>query len=272
MKVGIISDIHEDVTSLKLAIESLERNNCSELVCLGDITGFDKNYYRNVAVRSASGCLSIIRSNFKYVVAGNHDLFNIKKTPDVFGKLNLPENWYDLDITERRRLDRNTVWLYDNEIPSVISPEEREYLNSLPEFLVVSFGSQNIFLSHSIFPDLTGSVVHRPYNPWDLQKHFQYLKQHNCLTGFSGHMHPGGIMHIKYDSIKLLSFGRHKIKNEYSQYFSPCLANNSGKTGFLVLDTDSMIIEAIRIKANNKTWFGFYEKLYKKYKPEKILS
>jgi|GEM_PF-234270 len=267
MRIGILTDIHEDITSLKQAILYLEKSNCTELVCLGDITGFDKRYYRNVVVPDASGCISVIRNNCKYVVIGNHDLYNISKIPEVFSKMNLPGNWYELDLRERKKMYPENVWLYNNEIPSLITTDSKEYLSSLPEFLIVNFNGHNVFFSHSIYPDLTGSIVHRPYNPWDLQKHFHLIKQSGCMTGLSGHMHPRGILHINYRSIKLLSFGIHKIENECSQYFSPCLANNSGKTGFLILETEDMTIEAVRLISNNKKWFGFYEKLYKKYKP-----
>jgi predicted phosphodiesterase len=44
MLVGILSDIHSDFKSLKKAIAILEKRNCDQLVCLGDIVGYNSDY------------------------------------------------------------------------------------------------------------------------------------------------------------------------------------------------------------------------------------
>lgn len=45
MKLGILSDIHEDITSLNTALRIFEDKKCDKLLCLGDILGYDPNYY-----------------------------------------------------------------------------------------------------------------------------------------------------------------------------------------------------------------------------------
>lgn len=265
MKIGIISDIHEDIYSLKETIDSLEKFNCTEIICLGDITGYDRVFYSNISKQDASECVRIIRGNCKYSVAGNHDLHSVKKIPDVFKQMNLPGNWYQIDQSERKKLYGKLVWLYDNDVNENLNEADREYLSSLPEYLVLRFCEKNFFFSHSAYPDFTGSIVHRPYNAWDLHKHFQFIKSHDCSTGFSGHMHPQGILKINLNTIKLLSFGIHIIRNEFAQFFNPCLADSGNKKGFSVLDPAAMSIEVVRIKSKNKKWFMFYERIHKKY-------
>lgn len=257
MKIGIFSDIHEDIVTLKEAITLFEQLNCSEIACLGDITGFDEIFYKKINNPNASECISIIHANCKYVVAGNHDLYTIKKLPVTFSGFNFPPNWYELDLNEQERLSENKVWLYKNEIlSSVLSNHDKEYLESLPETQIVQVDNIRLLFSHSIYPDFTGSLIHRPYNPWDLRSHFQYMKSNYCQFGFSGHMHPGGILRINYNQIKLLSFGVHKIENDYIQYFCPCIAGNSSKNGIIIFDSADMTIEAIKLKVKKKKWFS----------------
>lgn len=61
MKLGILSDIHEDVTNLKKAIRDMEKSNCDELICLGDIVGFSHFYEEYIEQRDANECISIIK-------------------------------------------------------------------------------------------------------------------------------------------------------------------------------------------------------------------
>lgn len=82
MRIVIISDIHEDGTRLNQAITRLERQNCDQLVCLGDMAGFDKRFYGYETIRNLSYCLNLIRANCTHVIAGNHDFFVMKKIPE----------------------------------------------------------------------------------------------------------------------------------------------------------------------------------------------
>ncbi len=83
MKLGILSDIHEDIESLRLVMNIFEQNQCDELVCLGDILGFDSNYYRKVQKPDASECINIIQNEFKFSVIGNHVYMQSRNFPNT---------------------------------------------------------------------------------------------------------------------------------------------------------------------------------------------
>ena len=66
MKYAIISDIHSNVHTLKVALDCIEKDNVDEIICLGDIVGYNAN---------PSECIEIIRHHpkIKKVIRGNHD-------------------------------------------------------------------------------------------------------------------------------------------------------------------------------------------------------
>ena len=44
MKIGIISDIHEDIKRLKEALAILHKQKCDQIVCLRDFVGYSVQY------------------------------------------------------------------------------------------------------------------------------------------------------------------------------------------------------------------------------------
>jgi predicted phosphodiesterase len=251
MKIGVLSDIHEDGERLREALRAMEKRGVSEIACLGDIVGFDILYYRYLSTRNASYCLDLVRANCRWVVAGNHDLFAIRKLPDVNDCFPFPENWYQLDFAERKQLGRQQVWLFEQqELPPLLTGKDRDFLHSLPLFLVAELAGISVLLSHTAFPDLSGSLVWRPKNHWDFQRHFQLLKKQGCRLGISGHLHPNGIAIADPRRFDFLPFRAYKIFPDLVQYICPCTASTSSKNGFLVLDTAGMTMEAVALKSD----------------------
>ena len=250
MKIGILSDIHEDGERLREVLRAMEKRGVSEIACLGDIVGFDVLHYRYLSTRSASYCLDLVRQNCRWVVAGNHDLFSIRKLPDVNGCFPFPENWYQLDFAERNRLGRQQVWLFEQqELPPLLTRNDRDYLHSLPPFLAVELAGVRVLFSHAVFPDLSGSLVWRPKNHWDFQSHMRLLKEQECRLGISGHLHPGGLGVAAARRFDFLPFRTYRIHPDLVQYVCPCTANTASKNGFLVFDTAGMTMEAVAIKS-----------------------
>jgi predicted phosphodiesterase len=264
MKLGIISDIHEDVVSLREAINVCENNQCDEIACLGDIAGFDSNFYTHNTTRDVSECLSIIQSSCKYVVIGNHDLYAIKKLPKSNIHFSFPENWYQLDIDERRKINHQKVWLYESELPNEnLNPGLIEFLQKLPESIMIEINGMKILLSHFIYPDLTGSSMFRFQNPWEIKPHIKFMQNKNIQIGFSGHMHPNGLMVGKPHEIKQLAFSRKILDVNYTQYFGPSIANSINKSALLIVDFNEKTIEAIKIKRRYNKLYAMYERIFK---------
>ena len=111
MKIAIISDIHEDIVSLKKAITIIEKNNADKIACLGDIVGFSVPYYPYIKTRNATECINIIKQNCDIVVAGNHDIYESKRIPNHTAGINYPNNWYSLSYEQREKIANNKIWL-----------------------------------------------------------------------------------------------------------------------------------------------------------------
>jgi predicted phosphodiesterase len=251
MKIGILSDIHEDRERLKDVLAAMERRGVGAIACLGDIVGFDVRHYRYLSTRSASYCLDLVRANCRWVVAGNHDLFAVRKIPEVNGCFHFPENWYQLDFEKRKQLARERVWLFEpQELSPLLTAKDREYIHSLPLFLAVELAGLRVFFSHAPYPDLSGSLTWRPKDHWDFQRHFQMLKKQDCRLGISGHLHPNGIGVAGAQRFDFLRFRPYRISPDLVQYICPCTASASSKNGFLVLDTDAMTMEAVALKSS----------------------
>jgi predicted phosphodiesterase len=151
MRIGIITDIHENVKMLQRALDVASKNKCDELACLGDITGYDRRFYRYNFSRSASECIKLIKENFRWIVAGNHDLFSACRIPSWTDGFQFPDGWFRMDPSERKLRAAGRVWCYEGDAESDIDSEEIAFLHSLPEFIVTDSPGVTCLSSLTIF-------------------------------------------------------------------------------------------------------------------------
>ncbi len=249
MRVGIITDIHEDYERLSESFRLLEKKQCDEIVCLGDITGFDVRHYKHLSGRNASKCIESVKDHCKYVLAGNHDWFTARRIPAQCGLFPFPENWYDLDYSERYRLGYGRVWLYeDHDLSSLTSRSETDYLKTLPESVMTEYNGMRVLFSHSVMPDLSGSAVWRPRKPEDFSGHFRFMNNQRCRIGISGHFHPAGAELAMLDYYGYRSFGAFPFPDGDFQIIMPCVAAASGYNGCAIMDFKSLTAELIPLK------------------------
>jgi len=112
MKIGIITDIHENVEMLREALRLASVNKCDEIVCLGDIVGYDQRFYTFIQKRSATTCLDLVRSNCRWIVPGNHDLFAAGRVPSYTNGFKYPDTWFEMNAGERKKVAQGKVWCY----------------------------------------------------------------------------------------------------------------------------------------------------------------
>jgi len=193
MKIAIITDIHEDLLSLKEALRKIEKFGCDEIVCLGDISGYSVPHYTYLSSRNASECLSLVKSNCKIIVLGNHDLFAAKLIPHNSSFFSFPENWYQMDYERKKPLANNSIWLHEEtDLNPLYSAKDLEFLKSLPEYVIENFDNEKIMFSHYAYPNLSG-LKREFFSFYDeFNAHFNFMEKNFCNISFTGHAHIKG--------------------------------------------------------------------------------
>jgi predicted phosphodiesterase len=249
MKIGIVSDIHEDAESLQKALRLLEKENCDELVCLGDISGFDDRFYGYLYSKSLAYCIDLLIVNCRVIVPGNHDLYHLKRFPQTRPAFNFPPNWFELSLRERKKLSGGKLALYENERPVDANGSFHQLLADRADFEICEYDGKRILFSHSVFPDLAGILNRKPARPSDFSEHFNFLDEMDCQIGIAGHLHPNGLLPVETKKVHLPKFNSIEIKNGEAQLFVvPCVADGMQDNGVAILDTGQHTICALPLR------------------------
>jgi len=251
MKIGIITDIHENIFALKEALRLAEINRCDELVCLGDIAGYDRRFYRYSETRSASECLRLVRSGFRWIVAGNHDLFAGGRFPSYSNGFKYPERWFSMSAGERKSVSKGKVWCFEGDDPNDLSDEEILILRGLPEHQIISVQGISLVFSHYFAPDFTGSTTKYVERKSHLKGQWEFMEANGIRLSFSGHSHNhfAGFAYRNTGSflkaIHTFPQDTFSLGNEMAVVLLPPLSGDKGRTGFSIIDTSDMKLSII---------------------------
>lgn len=130
MKIGVISDVHNNLLALKTIIEKFKIEKVDKILCAGDLLGLGPN---------PSEVINYVMNldNF-YCVLGNHDMYLTKGLPKTFPN----EEKMDKEEYEHHKWEHN-----------LLNEEEKEYLNNLPLFKEIIIGKYKILLIHYFLDD-----------------------------------------------------------------------------------------------------------------------
>jgi predicted phosphodiesterase len=257
MKLGIISDIHENVEMLEKALSLSEFHKCDELVCLGDIVGFDVRFYKYNSRRSAKTCVRLVKANCRWVVPGNHDLFAAGRLPEYTNGFDYPDGWFMMAPHNRKKASAGKVWCYDQDASNDLGDDEISFLKELPEYIISEENGASCLFSHYVYPDLTGSTTRYVERNHQLKELWEFMKNHNVNYSFSGHSHTifagfayrgtsnGARKYLK--AIHSIPSDRFNLGNEQVMVLLPPLSGEKGRRGFAIFDTDTLKLNIISI-------------------------
>lgn len=257
MRIGIITDIHENVEMLQEAIRLAEAQKCVELACLGDIAGYDRRYYRYNSGRSAKKCLQIIKSSFRWVVAGNHDLFAASRLPVYSNGFIYPDDWFTMKPYKRKLHSEGKVWCYEGDEPHDMGEDDIMYLRSLPEYIATAEPGIPCLFSHYVYPDVTGSSTLYIERNHQLNRLWDFMQDNRLIYSFSGHSHElfTGFAYQGrrsfFKAIHNLPSNSFNLGVEPVMTILPPLTGEKGRTGFAVLDSSTMKLEIISVGSGN---------------------
>jgi predicted phosphodiesterase len=169
MRTAVISDIHANIEALQAVLERIKALKVDEIVCLGDLVGYNAN---------PNECIDVLRSENIACVLGNHDASAAgMEEPEGFNPLaRVAVMWTREQLTEESRL----------------------FLAGLPRERQV----RDFFLFHGSIYETDRYIFSRE----DAVDNFRRLADlHGALSiGFFGHTHLRAALSEHRDSISVL--------------------------------------------------------------------
>lgn len=117
MKIALFSDIHANLPALEAFFENIEKHQPDAIYCLGDLVGY--NIWPNEVIKE-------IRKRRILTIAGNYDQ-GIGLMSDECG------------CAYRTESEKDMGKISISFTNSIVSPEERSYLRTLPSHIKVEF-------------------------------------------------------------------------------------------------------------------------------------
>ena len=130
MKIGVISDVHNNLLALKTIIEKFKIEKVDKILCAGDLLGLGPN--PNEVINYVMNL-----DNF-HCVLGNHDRYLTEGLPNTFPN----EEKMDEEEYEHHKWEHN-----------LLTEESKKYLNNLPLFKEIIIGKYKILLIHYFLDD-----------------------------------------------------------------------------------------------------------------------
>jgi predicted phosphodiesterase len=248
MRIAIISDIHEDIESLRKVVHRIEKTGFDRLVCLGDISGFSVPFYHYHADRRAHDCLSLLREKSAVIVPGNHDYHAARMLPKHSPAFGFPADWYEMEYSERKALSNNEIWLHEeNDLDPLYTKEDIRYLRTLSDYHVMKdAGDRGILFSHFVWPNMAGFVKSFSTEPEEFSQHFDFMAELGCTISFTGHAHVRGWNMAIPRYFRYYRYGRRRLSAFPVCVGIPPATRHKNRSGFCIFDAGRSLLRVVR--------------------------
>lgn len=161
MKLGVITDIHNNLTALSAVVERLNQLKCDKIICCGDIIGIGP--YPEETVQFMMQIPNLI------AVRGNHEKYLLEGMPDKY------PNEEQMGIEEMK----HHKWEH-----SLLSAKSVDFLKKLPYRIDDVYEGYKLSIMHHCM-DRDGHYINYKTNPTeeDLKKMFADVESDIILYG-----------------------------------------------------------------------------------------
>lgn len=161
MKLGIITDIHNNYTALKVVVEKLQQLECDKIICCGDIIGIGP--YPEETVQYMMQISDLI------AVRGNHEKYLLEGMPNEY------PNEEQMGLGEMK----HHKWEH-----SLLSTKSIDFLRELPYQVTLECEGHSLSIMHYCM-DSDGHYINYKSNPSedDLKSMFDSIKSDIIMYG-----------------------------------------------------------------------------------------
>lgn len=230
MKIALFSDIHANLPALEAFFKDLDTRNTDAVYCLGDLVGY--NIWPNEVVNA-------IRKRGIPTIAGNYDQ-GIGLMSDECGCAYKTEPEKDMGKISIS---------YTN---SLVKPEERKYLRTLPSHIKVEFQLNNDKLNLLLVHGSPRKINEYLFEDRDEKSMLRIMEQADADIMCFGHTHKpyhrildsgiDGVHHFRH-AINIGSVGKPKDSNPKGCYVILTINDNGS-----VLDKETVQVEFVRFE------------------------
>ncbi len=230
MRLALISDIHANLEALQATLRRIETDHIDEIVCLGDIVGYNAN---------PAECIDAVRGCAALCVAGNHDRA-------VCGQISMEE----FSVTAARAV----VWTR-----SRLAAEALDFLSGLP--LTRSIGNDLVAVHGALHPS-TGQELVRLNSEERRQASFEALLSHpsGARVCAFGHTHHLQIHELRNGRAYTYDADEVSLREDAVYLVNPGSVGQprtaERRATYLVLDTARQAVSVRRIDYDAKTAFS----------------
>jgi putative phosphoesterase len=228
MKIALFSDIHANLPALEAFFADLDKRNPDAVYCLGDLVGY--NIWPNEVIQA-------IKKRGIPTIAGNYDQ-GIGLMSDECGCAYKTESEKDMGKISIS---------FTN---SLVKPEERRYLSTLPSHIKVEFQLNSDKLNLLLVHGSPRKINEYLFEDRDEKSLLRIIEQADADIMCFGHTHKpyhrtlnsviDGKNHYRH-AINIGSVGKPKDGNPQGGYVMITIYDNSS-----ILDKDSIHVEFIR--------------------------
>ncbi len=216
MRYAVICDVHANLEALEAVLAEIKCLGVDKTVHLGDSVGYNIN---------PNECVEILRSEKIESIMGNHDAAACGLEDPL---------WFNSSAKEA------IIWTRKQ-----LTKENREFLRSLPETLILDGG---ILLCHGSPENRDNYIL-----DWmDAMRQFSTMEKLSVSIGFYGHSHLPGLFAYRGFNHDLEQSGKHRLSdnNLYLINFGGLGQPRDGdpRTCFGIYDSEEMTVEFFRIK------------------------